>query len=1155
MNWATHIYGAVIVSSSSEIKGCEASNILDDDISKIWLSEEGIPQWICISLENITDINNVVIKTIGWECWHDYTTNPREIRLHVSRDGTKFKIWDTFTAKKLKAGQSLFCCEPISAELYPFIALEIMSTFGGKQTYLNRIFLCSEEANSFNLSYDDAQLGEEVEAEELDREYDSLSDDSLSWAQSSVNAEEILEQLEEDHKGSQAESGKFSEITDIIAAQLEAALGLTDDFSMSSIGGSSKKGSKESHGRTYGNHREDPMVFPVYSQSNDPESALNDIGLLAVSSAALHSASPLPPVPVKALKGIASQQDTSFHSRTSVEYHQHSTTSNGHLPSEITANSSILHDGSRAPAVHSAVNTKDMSTSVNRSHHSVDGNNNREWFESRLQEYTEQIISTLSQRIPLIQTSENNLHNRSHQTNNNNSFKEENYKKVTSSSFGFTSGSTQATRMTLSPLDPALSKSAELNLSRSLDGHHHLTNHEVQTSPERVSVSVQVAKEEEKVAYRQTFLRNTHESSQEESKVRGNGKEGDDFSRNHSRDRHSREDLHHHNRIKDDMSEQLPQRNRFLNPKNEAEEEGKTGLLEARQPLRLELSHNRKPRENSKSKEKPKKSQSPVRKGKISRRMQLYESIDSSELAEDIPVEKGSNQRSASTKERLSEQIHFEHPEEEDDGSISSSEFIDGKFSETMSNDNSTEDIVPVRESRKPSIAKNDSSPEEFDAIQRIINQQQKKLGKTIGGDKSKTQKKKTKKNYFKNSSSNSSNNDEVVLSTTEEEEIIQKELLRRAKKRNSNKSKSISKSKTDSNDGGNDRNYPLERSSLNTNKPINRNELFNREINRYLEETKANNSSQYRTNYDHYSSDNKRRTSFEQPPQEEEKRFSETAKVVPQRQPASFSSSSADHRLPASFEDLKKRNQLFQNHGRDYDSSLPPHRPPPTSFLPSTKIDPQERVNRFLHQKYSVHSSGPSGEYPNPSRRVQEIIQQVKQEREQELRQLEESNYLADYPPYNRNNNNPPARQSSSTTNENNNYQNNSSYSPSASRMQDQIVHQSIYNSIKNQAMHSLFENSSKEIVHQKYPSPNRQQPQRTMKDERSGRDINSSSDRGSRAPRDVHPENFLDDDNEEINDLVKNLYQTVMQKTIKEAQLKILQTKTASPNHKTNQ
>jgi hypothetical protein len=70
-----------------------------------------------------------------------------------------------------------------------------------------------------------------------------------------------------------------------------------------------------------------------------------------------------------------------------------------------------------------------------------------------------------------------------------------------------------------------------------------------------------------------------------------------------------------------------------------------------------------------------------------------------------------------------------------------------------------------------------------------------------------------------------------------------------------------ISKSKTD-------RNYLLERSPQNTNKKINLNELFDREINKYLEETKP---SQYRTNYD--PSDNMRRTSFEQPPQEEEKR------------------------------------------------------------------------------------------------------------------------------------------------------------------------------------------------------------------------------------------------------------------------------------------
>jgi hypothetical protein len=53
--------------------------------------------------------------------------------------------------------------------------------------------------------------------------------------------------------------------------------------------------------------------------------------------------------------------------------------------------------------------------------------------------------------------------------------------------------------------------------------------------------------------------------------------------------------------------------------------------------------------------------------------MQLYESIDSSELAEDIPVENVSNHRSAATKGRLSEQIHFEHSEEEDEGSISTS--------------------------------------------------------------------------------------------------------------------------------------------------------------------------------------------------------------------------------------------------------------------------------------------------------------------------------------------------------------------------------------------------------------------------------------------------------------------------------------------------
>lgn len=145
MNWATLSCGAAVVSVSSEVAGCEAHHVLTDDVSQIWLSDTGIPQWICISLQSIPNYQNVEIRTVGWHCWHSYSTNPREVRIHVSRDGSKFRIWDTVSAALQHQGTQLFCCAPISVALYPYIAFEILTTYGGPQTYMNRIYLYSDE--------------------------------------------------------------------------------------------------------------------------------------------------------------------------------------------------------------------------------------------------------------------------------------------------------------------------------------------------------------------------------------------------------------------------------------------------------------------------------------------------------------------------------------------------------------------------------------------------------------------------------------------------------------------------------------------------------------------------------------------------------------------------------------------------------------------------------------------------------------------------------------------------------------------------------------------------------------------------------------------------------------------------------------------------
>lgn len=146
-NYATELEGANLIDFSSEQEGCNANHVLDPHLSNIWLSEEGLPQWLCISLDGVNEKRDLVIRSIGWHCWQPYTTNPREVTIHVSSDGAKFKIWDTFQAQLVK-GTQLFCCAPISASIYPYIALEVTQTFGGPQTYMNRVYMCAEELNT-----------------------------------------------------------------------------------------------------------------------------------------------------------------------------------------------------------------------------------------------------------------------------------------------------------------------------------------------------------------------------------------------------------------------------------------------------------------------------------------------------------------------------------------------------------------------------------------------------------------------------------------------------------------------------------------------------------------------------------------------------------------------------------------------------------------------------------------------------------------------------------------------------------------------------------------------------------------------------------------------------------------------------------------------
>lgn len=144
-NWAGAEAGSNIVDFSSEVEGCEAFNVQVADHSSIWLTKnDSLPQWLCLSLANVFTTEDLVLRTIGWHCWHPYTTNPKTVNVHVSCDGQKFRVWDTLHAPMLQ-GTQLFTTAAINVRIYPYIALEILETHGGNQTYMNRIFLYTDE--------------------------------------------------------------------------------------------------------------------------------------------------------------------------------------------------------------------------------------------------------------------------------------------------------------------------------------------------------------------------------------------------------------------------------------------------------------------------------------------------------------------------------------------------------------------------------------------------------------------------------------------------------------------------------------------------------------------------------------------------------------------------------------------------------------------------------------------------------------------------------------------------------------------------------------------------------------------------------------------------------------------------------------------------
>ncbi|CAM9646446.1 unnamed protein product [Choristocarpus tenellus] len=157
INIASSRLGAHVVRFSSEMPGCLAANVLDENPNHLWLSDptQGLPQHIVITLrpssvalglegvscEEVKE--DLEIRTMGWYCWHAYSTNPAHVNLYLSSDGISWTLWDSVFGES-KAGIQVHEIRAFRTLQTPFIKFEVARCFGAQQAYFNRLYLHSE---------------------------------------------------------------------------------------------------------------------------------------------------------------------------------------------------------------------------------------------------------------------------------------------------------------------------------------------------------------------------------------------------------------------------------------------------------------------------------------------------------------------------------------------------------------------------------------------------------------------------------------------------------------------------------------------------------------------------------------------------------------------------------------------------------------------------------------------------------------------------------------------------------------------------------------------------------------------------------------------------------------------------------------------------
>ena len=150
------------ISASSEIKEYPITNILQEDKS-IWLSEDFLPQEIILNFRSIKlKEYPKKLTAIGIYCGNKYPTNPKIIEVLISKEkGNNFISLGHYDLSYKAGRQLIYLDDDNDMELEELlnsvnfdnlvIKLIIKETFGGKNTYINNLYLYDNiDTNNIN---------------------------------------------------------------------------------------------------------------------------------------------------------------------------------------------------------------------------------------------------------------------------------------------------------------------------------------------------------------------------------------------------------------------------------------------------------------------------------------------------------------------------------------------------------------------------------------------------------------------------------------------------------------------------------------------------------------------------------------------------------------------------------------------------------------------------------------------------------------------------------------------------------------------------------------------------------------------------------------------------------------------------------------------